>query len=194
VAISSPSPSGTDCATATLILINGPPAAGKSTLAQRYADDHPLALNLDIDQIRKLLGRWRENSAQSGLLARRIAIAAARAHLAGGHDVIVPQVVARLDFIEQLEATARNSGARFCEVFLLDAKEDLQARYRERGRVEAAAVSPNPAVSTDRTDAQLGQTYDELLAVMDARPATAVLRTRSGEIAQSYQDLLAILS
>jgi predicted kinase len=194
VAISSPSPSGTDRATATLILINGPPAAGKSTLAQRYADDHPLALNLDIDQIRKLLGRWRENSAQSGLLARRVAIAAARAHLAGGHDVIVPQLVARLDFIEQLEATARNSGARFCEVFLLDAKEDLQARYRERGRVEAAAVSPNPAVSTDRTDAQLGQAYDELLAVMDARPATAVLRTRSGEIAQSYQDLLAILS
>jgi hypothetical protein len=29
-----------------LILFNGPPAAGKSTLARRYVDEHPLALNL----------------------------------------------------------------------------------------------------------------------------------------------------
>jgi len=39
-----------------LILLNGPPAAGKSTLAQMYADEHPLTLNLDIDKIRSLLG------------------------------------------------------------------------------------------------------------------------------------------
>ena len=43
-----------------LILLNGPPAVGKSTLAQRYADEHPPALNLDIGRIRSMLGRWRD--------------------------------------------------------------------------------------------------------------------------------------
>jgi 2-phosphoglycerate kinase len=46
-----------DRAVARLILLNGPPGIGKSTLAQRYVDDHPLALNLDIDSVRRLLGR-----------------------------------------------------------------------------------------------------------------------------------------
>jgi len=40
-----------------LILLNGPPGSGKSTLAQLFADEHPLALNLDIDRVRSLIGR-----------------------------------------------------------------------------------------------------------------------------------------
>jgi predicted kinase len=73
-----------------LILLNGPPACGKSTLAQRYADEHPLTLNLDVDRVRSLIGRWREDPPAAGLLARAIALAAARTHLASGHDVVVP--------------------------------------------------------------------------------------------------------
>ena len=174
-------------------MLNGPPAVGKSTLARLYADEHPLALNLDIDLIRRQLGRWRENSAQSGLLARKVAIAAARVHLAGSHDVVVPQLVARLAFIEQLEVVARDCGARFCEVFLLDEKEDLRARYRERARIETTAANSDPAISIELTDAELTRTYDELLTVLDARPATAVIQAREGAIQQAYQDLLARL-
>jgi predicted kinase len=177
-----------------LILLNGPPAAGKSTLARLYADEHPLTLNLDIDRVRGLLGRWQHDLARAGLLARDIAIAAARVHLGGGRDVVVPQLVARVDFIERLETVAGESGARFCEVVLLDDRENLQARYRERGRTEGTAVRRDPAVSTDRTDAELSQAYDELLSVLAARPAAAVIRTRTGSVAQAYQDLLAALA
>lgn len=42
-----------------LILLNGPPAVGKSTLAARYADDHPGTLNLDIDLLHPLIGGQR---------------------------------------------------------------------------------------------------------------------------------------
>ena len=42
-----------------LVLINGAPASGKSTLARMYADEHPLTLALDIDVLRAMLGcRW----------------------------------------------------------------------------------------------------------------------------------------
>lgn len=43
---------------ARLVLINGAPASGKSTLAQMYVDEHPLTLALDIDVVRAMLGRW----------------------------------------------------------------------------------------------------------------------------------------
>jgi predicted kinase len=89
-----------------MIVLNGPPGCGKSTLARMYADEHPLALNLDVDRVRSLIGRWRDDPHAAGLLARAIALAAARVHLAAGHDVVIPQFVARLPFLEQAEEVA----------------------------------------------------------------------------------------
>ena len=54
-----------------LILLNGPPGVGKSTIALLYAQGHPLALNLDIDLVRRQLGRWTSNPEEPGLPAGR---------------------------------------------------------------------------------------------------------------------------
>ena len=66
---------------ATLILLNGPPGGGKSTLARMYAEAHPLTLDLDIDLVRDMLGQWRSDPHSAGLLARAAVLAAARVHL-----------------------------------------------------------------------------------------------------------------
>jgi predicted kinase len=171
-----------------LILLNGPPAVGKSTLARMYARDHPLALDLDIDRLRAQLGRWREDPGAAGLAARRIALAAARAHLTAGHDVIVPQLVARVEFIEQLEAAALGSRAVFREVMLLGEPGKLRARYDERVRQESAAGS-EPITATDLTDAQLAEFYQRLLRVVEARPATIVIAVRTADAAAAYSEL-----
>ena len=55
---------------ATLVLLNGPPASGKSTLAARFVSEHPMALNLDVDVIRGLLRRWIDQPVDAGLAAR----------------------------------------------------------------------------------------------------------------------------
>jgi len=99
-----------------------------------YAQDHPLALNLDIDRLRGLIGRWQENPGAAGLLARAAAIAAARVHLAAGHDVVIPQFVGRLEFLLQLEGVAVEAGAAFSEIVLLDSKENILLRFAERSR------------------------------------------------------------
>jgi len=186
-----------------LIVLNGPPGCGKSTLARMYVDEHPLALNLDIDRVRSLIGRWRDEP-RAGLLARAIALAAARAHLAAGYDVVIPQFLGRLAFIEQAEDLAREMGADFHEVVLLDSRENALRRFAERGR---AAGSParsgerEPARSGEREmlhrdvgRAELSAMYDRLLSVIASRPAAKVVTTVSGHVAEAYRGFLDSLS
>jgi predicted kinase len=66
------------------VLLNGPPGIGKSTLAHLFVDNHPGTLNLDVDQLRSMIGGWRSRFAETGQLVRPIALSAAEAHLRGG--------------------------------------------------------------------------------------------------------------
>jgi predicted kinase len=173
-----------------LILINGPPAAGKSTLAQRYADDHPLALNLDIDRIRAMIGGWRQDLPAAGSLARDLAVAAADVHLTAGHDVVIPQLVARPEFIARLASLAAACGAGFREVFLLPDERTVVGLYASRARAAGQAGSVDAALSTDRTPADLSRARRELLAVLAGRPDAAVILVQAGEIDEAYQQFL----
>jgi predicted kinase len=180
---------------AALIIINGPPGCGKSTIAQRYADDHWLALNLDIDTIRAMLGGWQRDRGAAGLAARSIALASARAHLTAGHDVLIPQLLGRLSFLEQAEQVAAETGARFHEVMLMDTKANALRRFAER-----SAAGADPA-SRDARDhiaslggpAELARIFDRLLTVIAARPRTVVVQTTSGAVDQAYRDFLRCL-
>lgn len=177
---------------ASLILLNGPPASGKSTLAQRYADDHPLTLNLDIDRIRALIGGWQDEPAAS-TLGRAAAVAAASAHLAAGYDVVVPQLLARLDFIGRLEALAQEVGADFRGVMLLPDQQAALRLYRERAATTAAGSALDPVISIDKTAAELAAVYAQLCTVLASRPAAAVMPVHPGQVAEAYKALLDIL-
>jgi predicted kinase len=164
-----------------LILLNGPPGSGKSTLAQLFADEHPLALNLDIDRVRSLIGCWREQPEQSGLHARAIALVAAREHLRSGKDVIIPQHVGRLPFIEQVERRAADVCATFYEVALLDDWDAALARFVERTRSAADPAHLEAQEMLDRCGGltELSAMYDRTLGVISARPGTVVLTVRA---------------
>jgi predicted kinase len=109
-----------------LVLVNGAPGSGKSTIAQLLARDRTMTLPLDVDAIKHSLGRWDEHPQASGLHARLLCLALATAHLSAGYDVVVGQYVARTPFIEDLAALADRHGARFFE-FVLDIDESTLA-------------------------------------------------------------------
>jgi predicted kinase len=164
-----------------LILLNGPPACGKSTVARRYADDHPLALNLDVDLVRDLIGRWRDEPHAAGLLAREIALAAARTHLDAGHDVVVPQFLARPAFIEQLADLAGNLGVAFHEIVLLDSPRNVLLRFADRGPTsEHAATDPE----------ELAAMYDRFMAMLRDRPRAQVVHVAPGDVDGTYRAVL----
>jgi predicted kinase len=116
-----------------VICLNGPPGIGMSVLAQLWAEDHPGALNLDIDRLRALIGGWRERSAETGEIVRPLARGMAGAHLRGGRDVVMPQYLGRLSEIERFEAAAHDAGAAFCKIVLIDTKEHGLECFGRRG-------------------------------------------------------------
>jgi len=178
-----------------LVLLNGPPGIGKSTLAQLYADDHPGVLNLDIDRVRALIGGWLDRFAETGEIVRPIAVSMAATHLRGGRDVIMPQFLGRLIEIERIETVARDSGAVFCEVVLMDAKEQSVERFNRRGKNEELPWHQQVQQIVERGGGQafLARMHDQLTAVLAARPDAIVVPSAAGAIQQTYEALTAIL-
>ena len=148
--------------TARLILINGIPASGKTTLARAWCERHAtlLPLALDIDTIRSMIGGWRHALREAGMAARDVAIAGAAAHLTTGHDVMIPQYLQRGDFIDRLEHTAHTTGATFVEIALTIDASTAERRFTARAAL-AEGVDPHGQLHTDM--AAISKHFDDFL-------------------------------
>ncbi|HEY4005695.1 MAG TPA: AAA family ATPase [Pseudonocardia sp.] len=177
---------------ARFILLNGPPGIGKSTLAQRYADDHPGTLNLDVDQLRSMIGGWRDRFAETGHIVRPLALGMAETHLRGGRDVIMPQYLGRVEEIERAATMTVRAGAAFAEIVLMDTKQAALRRFAQRGTNDPHDDSHlwhryvTEHVHHHGGDTLLAQMYDDLTAAIAARTTAVVVPTIPGTIEQSY--------
>ena len=108
----------------------------------------------------------------------------AATHLQDGHDVIVPQLLARDTFVLELEAVAEQSHARFIEVALLAGRDDTMQAFESR------SASPE---NQQHRDAQqlaeqsgglegLGEMHDRLMDFLDTRPNVHRVEVIRGDI------------
>jgi predicted kinase len=176
-----------------LIHLNGPSRVGKSTLARRFADEHPGTLALDLDVLAGLVGGWQGDFSGAYAIARGHGQALATRHLLEGYDVVVPQLVTSHDRGPGFEDAAREAGATYVEVALL--VDDEEHRQRLHGKqpsteVEARIQSMLEDPASDLVD-RIRQHLAEYLA---GRPQTVRLDTSGlGEDA-SYARLLDVLA
>jgi predicted kinase len=175
-----------------LLLINGLPGSGKSTLAARYVAERPLALCLDVDVVRGLLGAWSDRPHDAGLLARRLALAMARLALGEGRDVVVPQFLARPAFIGELEALAGALGAEFVEVVLVEEPDVAAERLAQRAAGPMTAVQRDAHRMLDRAGGldTVPALHRRLHDVLSSRPHARRVEPVPGDVERTYRDLL----
>lgn len=176
-----------------LLLLNGPPGVGKSTLARRYADDHRQTVVVEIDAVRASLDGWRDDPG-SMRVARDRALASVRETLAAGRDVVVPQYLGRLAFVDALAQVAGESGASFCHVIVAAPAAVVVDRFRLR-RAEwgpLGADHPQADLADELIEAAVLDAVSRLSSVASQRPSVVVIAAGAGAD-EAYAALLAAL-
>ena len=135
------------------------------------------------------MGRW-EECEESKLLARVLAVEMARTHLARGYDVVIPQLLARPEFIETLAGLADETGAGFHEILVLASNEDAYARLDGRRAELDAANVPHPLRLSVIDPTSLDATIDQLRSIAASRPSTMLIETAAGDVEGAYLALV----
>jgi len=169
--------------------MNGPPGIGKSTLARRYVDEHPLALCLEQDVIRGLLGGWVTRETESGQHARELCLVMAREHLATGKDVVVPQFVAMPEYLDRLADVAARAGASYVECVLLDEPGAAERRFHDRIHDPLWAAHQRVASKSVEEAGGFRNQYDRLTRALKGREVT-VVDSIEGDVDATYAELL----
>lgn len=179
-----------------LLHLNGPPGIGKSTIARRYAADHPGVLHCDVDLLRTLVGGWSADWGRAGSLVRPAALGMIEAHLASGHDVVLPQLLVDPDEIARFAASASRAGAAFVERLLMDDPERTVARFHRRGADEPDDpwhARVRAIVAAQGGDDALRERHRLLAALAAAGPEVVVVPSVEGDVEGTYRRLLATL-
>lgn len=153
-----------------------------------------MVLALDVDVVRAMLGCWLDDPVTAGPAARRMSLAMACAHLAAGHDVVMPQLLSRVDFVLELAGLCADVGADLVEVLLDCDAADAAVRFDRRSRTSSRQRHQEAAELARRQPEPMAQVCDGLASVMAARPATRVVASGDGQVDRAYGDLLAVLA
>lgn len=170
-----------------LILLDGFAGVGKTTLAKRYVADHPLAMDLEGDEIIVMLGQWLTHEAEARELLFGLGKAMIRTHLASGHNVVVPCLPTNVEHQRAFEDIARSTGAQFFEVVLVTKREEAIQRLLKRGTWGEEGTDP----LTEADLPIIEKLYDDMDRTLIERPNAVYISSVEDSHNDAYQQFLA---
>lgn len=173
---------------AWLIHLNGAPGVGKSTIAERHVADHPGVLNCDIDRLRRLVGGWEVDFEAAGEIVRPVALAMIRAHLDGGRDVVLPQLLADEQERAAFRAVAVDAGHRYVHVLLRSEPGQAGARFDGRSEEDRLHAVVRRIIERDGGRAVIDDVEQRLAHTAESVDTVSV--DASGDVESTYRAVL----
>lgn len=152
-----------------------------------------LTLALEIDSKRGSLGQWEKDPYASGIAARRLAVSMIRTHADAGFNVIVPQYLARAEFVQELEDVARSSSTMFHEVVLVSSADEASRRFA--GRASSPEQNHRDAymLQSRKKALPIQAMYEAMIDMARLRRGTIYVESLPGRIEETLACLRASL-
>jgi predicted kinase len=125
-----------------LVIINGPCAVGKSTMATKLHECMPLSFLLDIDAQRRYICKYQKQHKESGALSMEIAFAIVESFLKSGSDVIVDKMICDTNALNEFCRIGKKYEANVHEIILSAPKDVVMKRASDRGYKKDGLFTP----------------------------------------------------
>jgi predicted kinase len=172
--------------TPKLILLNGFAGAGKTTIARKYIENHPLALVIEGDEIIVNIGQWLENEEEARKLVFELVKAMVRTYLQSGNDVVLPYLVTNARHADEFETLAAECSADFYEILLHSDRPEAIARLLKRGTWGEAGVSP----LTNQDLPAIEELMSRMEAEIEKRPNNTKITIKEDDPDDTYRLLM----
>ncbi len=169
-----------------LILLYGFAASGKTTLAKKYIEEHPMTMAVEGDQLIGMIGQWRKNEATARQLVELHTKSIVENHLRAGYDVIVPHLLSDSTEIESFENITKETGASFHEVYIDITKEDAVNRLLTRG---CWGEEGSRKLTEDDREMLIGR-FEYMENAMKGRTQAISISSRVGKVDEVFNALL----
>jgi predicted kinase len=174
---------------AKLILLHGFAGLGKTTIAERYASQHPLAMDLEGDRIIVLLGQWLKHETAARELLFKLGKTMTRTCLQAGHSVVVPMLPTHLEPVKSFERIAQETGVQCFQVVLVVDRKEAIRRLLKRG-TWGEEGSP-PLTKADLPFIE--KLYDDMDCTLGKLPDAVRIPCVEDEHDATYQQFLAAI-
>lgn len=172
--------------TTKVILLNGFAGSGKSTIARKYVDTHPLSMVIESDELIVNIGDWLAHEDQAWSLVFSLTKGMVSTALALGHDVVLPYLVRDANRAAEIEKIVQDSGAEFYEFYLSVPKEHAVQKLLDRGTWGEEGAPP----ITNDDIPLINEIYDLMNSQLQKRPNQVHIEVEEGNPNATYQKIL----